>query len=177
MFRITKSFNLEYGHRVWTQELDKELSCGSSCACRHLHGHSGIVTLELGAQDTYRGMVLDFKNLEFVKKFIDDTLDHRFIVDKSDPWFIDLCQRYETTWSIEPDSELPDLFSRVVPQDAYPEWLVEIGQSFIVVAFVPTSELISQWLYEIASKKLLGIAQVSSVKWQETAKTSATYQP
>ena len=83
---IAKSFELDYGHRVWHQKLDEELSCGHSCVCRHLHGHRAtiIVHLEgdvLDAQD----MVTDFHNIGWFKKFLDSVMDHKMVLDIKDP--------------------------------------------------------------------------------------------
>jgi 6-pyruvoyltetrahydropterin/6-carboxytetrahydropterin synthase len=174
MFKITKEFHFEYGHRVWTQVLDKELSCNSQCACRHLHGHSGIITLELQAEQTSRAMVLDFKNLEFFKKFIDHTLDHKFIVDMNDPWFQDLLHK-NPSWIITPDDG--GFFATITAPTSLPEWNTEVAQGFLIVSFVPTSEMLSQWMCQIANFLLQGIASVSSLTWKETAKTTATYIP
>lgn len=88
MYTIDKQFEFEYGHRVWTQTLDERFSLDNRCICRHLHGHHAIVKLHLAAKELTEGMVTDFKHLNCFKKFLDDVLDHRFIIDENDPLFL-----------------------------------------------------------------------------------------
>jgi 6-pyruvoyltetrahydropterin/6-carboxytetrahydropterin synthase len=55
--------------------------------CRHLHGHNGRieVDIELATLDG-RGMVVDFTDIKnTLKKWVDDTLDHRLLLAKDDP--------------------------------------------------------------------------------------------
>jgi 6-pyruvoyltetrahydropterin/6-carboxytetrahydropterin synthase len=86
MFEIAKQFDFDYGHRVWTQTLDKKYSIDVQCVCKHFHGHRGTILLYLEGEDLNpQGMVWDFKNLNFFKKFIDDVLDHKMILDMHDP--------------------------------------------------------------------------------------------
>ncbi len=91
---IDKSFSFCYGHRVHNQRLDTEFTeSGNAClACRHLHGHEGLVKVFLeegedGSNVAEIGMVTDFKHLGWFKNFLDDTLDHKFIMDIKDPLF------------------------------------------------------------------------------------------
>ena len=86
-WKIAKQFDFCYGHRVWSQKLNKEFSLDNRCVCRHLHGHQGKVIVYLEDDELVDGMVTDFKHLNWFKKFLDDTLDHKFIIDKSDPMF------------------------------------------------------------------------------------------
>ena len=88
MYTIDKQFEFEYGHRVWTQTLDERFSLDNRCICRHLHGHHAIVKLHLAAKELTDGMVTDFKHLNCFKQFLDDVLDHRFIIDENDPLFL-----------------------------------------------------------------------------------------
>ena len=87
-YSIDKTFEFEYGHRVWSQTLNKAFSLDDKCICRHLHGHHGIVKIHLKADELKDGMVTDFKHLNCIKKFIDDVLDHKFLIDKNDPLFL-----------------------------------------------------------------------------------------
>ena len=83
MWTIDKSFNFEMGHRVWQQELNNpELSISTECACKHLHGHSYELKVFLKSNTLDKSsMLTDFKNLNFMKKFIDESLDHKFMID------------------------------------------------------------------------------------------------
>lgn len=86
---IDKQFSFCYGHRVWSQQLigDYCESGDTSCKCRALHGHEGLVHVFLEGSELTRGMVTDFKHLGWLKNFLDDNLDHKFIIDRNDPWF------------------------------------------------------------------------------------------
>jgi 6-pyruvoyltetrahydropterin/6-carboxytetrahydropterin synthase len=86
---IDKQFSFCYGHRVWSQQLigDYCESGDACCKCRHLHGHEGLVHVFLEGDELERGMVTDFKHLGWLKNFLDDNLDHKFIIDRNDPLF------------------------------------------------------------------------------------------
>src|SRR5262245_26915372 len=77
MFRVTRELTFCYGHRL-LQHQGK---------CRHLHGHNGrvLITLETASLDT-QGMVVDFAVLKrVVGGWLDETFDHRLILQVSDP--------------------------------------------------------------------------------------------
>ena len=77
MFKVTKRIEFCYGHRLLQYE----------GKCRHLHGHNGVVEVDLQA-DTLdgRGMVADFTDVKrALKTWIDETLDHRMLLRKDDP--------------------------------------------------------------------------------------------
>ena len=89
MYVIDKSFDFCYGHRVWSQELTEEFcEVGDYCTkCRHLHGHQGKLHVYLESDTLIKGMVTDFKHLGWLKDFLDNVIDHKFIIDRNDPWF------------------------------------------------------------------------------------------
>ena len=77
MFRVSKSIDFCYGHRL----LDYDGKC------KHLHGHNGRVEIELeGRSLDKRGMLVDFGDIKRVMKtWIDENLDHRMILRRDDP--------------------------------------------------------------------------------------------
>jgi 6-pyruvoyltetrahydropterin/6-carboxytetrahydropterin synthase len=91
---IDKAFDFCYGHRVWSQELDREFAMDECLMCRHLHGHQGRLKIFLSAESLERGMVTDFKHLNWFKEWLDATLDHKFILDRHDPLFFDLMSHF-----------------------------------------------------------------------------------
>jgi 6-pyruvoyltetrahydropterin/6-carboxytetrahydropterin synthase len=77
MFTVSREIDFCYGHRL----LDYPGKC------RHLHGHNGrvIVTLKASGLDQ-RGMVLDFSDIKrVVSHWIDENLDHRMLLNRTDP--------------------------------------------------------------------------------------------
>ena len=83
-FRVSREIDFCYGHRLLNYD----------GKCRYLHGHNGraIITIESAALDE-RGMVLDFSDIKrVVSGWIDDQLDHRMLLHKSDP-FVPLLQQ------------------------------------------------------------------------------------
>jgi len=104
---IDKSFSFCYGHRVHNQRLDTNFTeSGDAClACRHLHGHEGLIKVFLEEEKTginvqSTGMVTDFKHLGWFKNFIDDTLDHKMILDIKDPLLPNELESY-TRWILK----------------------------------------------------------------------------
>ena len=91
---IDKQFDFCYGHRVWSQRLEVEYSLDDCLMCRHLHGHQGKIKVFLESAQLQNGMVTDFKHLNWFKAWLDGVLDHKFILDRSDPLFFDLMSHY-----------------------------------------------------------------------------------
>lgn len=176
---IDKEFHFEMGHRVWSQKLEHgHLSLSTECACKHLHGHSYSVKVFLGANALDNSsMVTDFKNLNFMKEFLDSTLDHRFMVDINDP-------NFEIITSLDPAAYLlkTSFTNFELMGDSYNE---DLGlddakalhlNSFVLVDFVPTSENICKYLYKYAQEKIGDVAKVTAVELWETKKSHCRYE-
>ena len=77
MFSVSREIDFCYGHRL----LDYQGKC------RYLHGHNGraLITIEASGLDA-QGMVLDFAEIKrVIHRWIDQTLDHRMILNHNDP--------------------------------------------------------------------------------------------
>lgn len=192
---IDKQFDFCFGHRVWSQSLDTKYSLDGCLACRHLHGHQGKVKLFLGANQLEKGMVTDFKHTNIFKKWLDDIMDHKFIIDMNDPLFgsecreITLCHSHshsEFNLMIIKDENynywVPDLEQLKVileQQELNDDTLNAIMEKYeglIIVDFIPTSENLCKWWYEVANKMLNGLGiDVVAVEYWETPKSHCRY--
>ena len=76
MFNVSREIDFCYGHRLLNYE----------GKCRHLHGHNGRVVLSFDASGLdAHGMVVDFSEVKrVIGRWIDENLDHRMILDRSD---------------------------------------------------------------------------------------------
>lgn len=148
MWSITKSFEFDYGHRVWTQNLKKDFSCDTELKCRFLHGHRGVIKITLSRDHLESGMVTDFKHLNWFKKFIDEVLDHKTIIDIHDPALnilFPVIKNLGLVGKLEGYSICPNLEDPL---------LNEIYGGIVIVDFIPTSENLSAWLYSIVYRKM-----------------------
>ncbi len=77
MFTITKEVYFCYGHRLMNH----------AGKCRHLHGHSVKASISIQEEQlNQQGMVCDFADIrDCVEAFIDEHLDHNFLLHKEDP--------------------------------------------------------------------------------------------
>lgn len=77
MFTITKEVYFCYGHRLMNH----------AGKCRHLHGHSVKASISIQEEQlNQQGMVCDFADIrDCVEAFIDEHLDHNFLLHKDDP--------------------------------------------------------------------------------------------
>ena len=74
MYKISKQFTFSASHIL------DLLPNGHPCA--RLHGHSYVVTVHLRSEGLNEfGFVRDYRELDFIKEFIDNTLDHRHLND------------------------------------------------------------------------------------------------
>jgi len=175
MYKISKSFDFCYGHRVYSQNVNTKYSIDDENPCRRIHGHQGNVTVELRALSLdHRGFVIDFKELTFLKKFINDNLDHRFILSFEDPNFSHLAVGH----SPEDVKEIAypiEVLDGVIAGYRAPE--IE-NDSFVFVDFNPTSENLAEWIYstvECVLNKSPFKCRMESVIWSETPKTQAIF--
>ncbi|MCU7941462.1 MAG: 6-carboxytetrahydropterin synthase [Candidatus Thiodiazotropha sp. (ex Cardiolucina cf. quadrata)] len=77
MFSVTKEIHFCYGHRLLNHQ----------GKCRHLHGHNAKAVIRLEAEQLDPlGMVCDFSDIgDYVKNWIDRTLDHNMLLHSDDP--------------------------------------------------------------------------------------------
>lgn len=195
---IDKQFSFCYGHRVWSQKLENSFcETGDTCAkCRHVHGHEGLVHVFLEGERLSNGMVTDFKHLGWLKNFLDDTIDHKFIIDSHDPLFDKLVTEIfnkteqRTIGYSRPVTTMKGLpmepvyvpgTSVITGYTIYADNIVdgptkEYIEGVYVVDFIPTSENLSKWTFDLVSAKMnqLGI-KVSRIDWFETPKSRSSY--
>jgi 6-pyruvoyltetrahydropterin/6-carboxytetrahydropterin synthase len=177
MHSIKKKFSFCYGHRVWTQKLAEGYAIDPACKCKHLHGHEGEVTIELTADKLTNSMVTDFKNLGWFKKWLDDSLDHKLIIDLQDPLFEVLLFSYNRAQISNPEYFFnTGWFWKVASLEGLPQHVHDLVEGIVITNFVPTSENLAEWLFKIVEGKMkpLGVT-VKSVKLQETPSSCATY--
>jgi 6-pyruvoyltetrahydropterin/6-carboxytetrahydropterin synthase len=77
MYKIITKVKFEYAHRL-------VLHRGK---CRHVHGHSGEATIELGATELNdNGFVMDFTDVKTpLKEWVDEQWDHAYLANQADP--------------------------------------------------------------------------------------------
>jgi len=198
-WEIDKKFYFDFGHRVHNQSLNTEFSIDGSCACKHMHGHTGMVHVFLKSSELTGGFVTDFKHMNWFGKFVDDYLDHKFILDLNDPWFSNIvnakqnwidgnlvsltsCQPLNTKEGRElkinpvyvPGTDTLAGYNICVSDLSGPEQ--EYLESYFLVPFVPTSENFTKWLFDLVDAKMSKIdVQVSKISWNETPKSRAVY--
>jgi len=184
MYLISKVCVGSYGHRVYSQDVNADYAGGDATnGCHHLHGHQLALTVAVCAKELdHRTMVIDFKELGFVKKFVDSCVDHRFLVSLHDPNFekitgvsTDLVEKLSHSVFFHDDEFAGCMFNK----DAGNSVLEQVHlNSFLIVYFNPTSEELARWVYEGVSAVLDKSpfnAIVKDVTWSETPKTKAVY--
>lgn len=185
-YNIDKAIDFCYGHRVWNQALNSKYSLFSLCKCRHLHGHQGLLKIGLGSDVLDLGMVTDFNHLNCIKQLVDDVLDHHFIMDINDPLFYNIFPELKNNQKYIIDHKfykLVDIETMKHDQifDKSPE-IYEKLEGLTIVDFVPTSEKLCEFFYEVANDKLKGLPAKQEVKFTfiefwETPRSHCRYEP
>jgi len=77
MFKITKEFTCCSSHVL--NGLPKEHPCAT------LHGHNYVIRVELISDNLNDvGFVFDYRGLDYIKQWIDETMDHKHLNDVFD---------------------------------------------------------------------------------------------
>lgn len=182
MWTISKKFEFDYGHRVWSQELDRAASGMTENKCRHLHGHRGVVEVSIsGDQLDEKGMVTDFNNLNWLKRYIDDTIDHKTILDVEDPMLEQFLSEADIDF-LETDVEA-GFFSKVLQSDQEKNTIKgEYLSSFVFMKGVPTSENLAKVFADIVGDKIAQLKSqndiwLNQITFWETPKSKSVYEP
>jgi 6-pyruvoyltetrahydropterin/6-carboxytetrahydropterin synthase len=89
---VSKTFRFEAAHRLpWYEG-----------PCRHLHGHSYALTVELTGEPDDRGMVADFKDIKRLVAPLIDQWDHALIISVEDHVLLDTAEALETRYALLP---------------------------------------------------------------------------
>ena len=177
MYTISKAFEFNYGHRVWNQELDSQFSLSSECKCRHLHGHSASIEVSLSGDQLDRGMVTDFNHLNWIKDWIADNIDHKFIMDINDPMAHTMFDMQNGKVDDENIKLVRDKEETGYVFDTkFGAVVKEYYDSMFFVDFSPTSESLAKWIFDFVKRKMQPLnVKVEQVSWKESPKTVAIY--
>lgn len=174
---IDKTFEYCYGHRVHTQRLNGSFSDNLKCACRHLHGHEGKLHVFLTADELNdTGMVTDFRHLEWLKKWINEYIDHQFLLDINDPLYNQMIGEQILLPVYIPDTNMiaGHTINMLKYEEGTPEY--EYYEGFLIVDFVPTSENLCKWMSKLVDAKMKALnVEVQRIEWWETPKSRSTY--
>ncbi len=115
MFTVTKEVSFCYGHRLMEH----------AGKCRNVHGHSVKAAITLSAEKLNRhGMVCDFGEIDGVAcGFIEEQLDHNFLLHRDDPLLPFLRQANERFMALDehPTAEyLAKLIYQYIAAQGYP---------------------------------------------------------
>lgn len=140
--KISKEISWEMGHA---------LSAPYKGKCNQLHGHSWKVIFTYEGPLDDRGMVIDFAEFRKMKTWIDENLDHKFLV-KHNHLVLTPYHHSDDGFDIE---------------------TVELG--LFPMQFNPTSENLAKYLHETACHVMNLNGMRLSVTIKETCTSSATY--
>ena len=181
MHIISKEIEGDFGHRVWTQNLDEEFACTTSCKCKALHGHRFKIVPELYNEDGLQadGMVTDFSHLAAFKKWVDAVMDHKLLMDINDPALYTLFPKVIVSSDANRNDstkyrkyELPDMVDGNAPLHE-----LELYQGLTIVHFVPTAENLCKWLaINMLPQFLPKGVRVKSLTFYETPKSFARWE-
>lgn len=109
LFKVIKQIEFCYGHRL--------INYNGKCA--HLHGHNGLVEIVLATKQLdARGMVVDFVDVKkIVNDFLNRELDHKMILNASDP-FVKILQDNQEPMFLMQENPTAENIAKVIYQYA-----------------------------------------------------------
>ena len=188
MHTVEKTFEFDLAHRIHNQNLDSSFTETSKpvLKCRRLHGHTAQLKIKLGADKLVDDMVIDYNEMGFVKRMIDDVLDHRTLLSTEDPLYKKVVKNIFKQYT--------NIISEIALNDS--EWeaqtintfsiedqdIKEFLSAFVMVPFTTSSENIANWIAEVVKEHVdlyntrnNTNVKLVSVSYKETPKSEAVY--
>ena len=105
MFRLSREFSFCYGHRL--------LHYSGKCA--HPHGHNAVVRITLCSETlNAAGMVVDFGELkQTMGRWIEENLDHRMVLHRSDP-LVSMLQEMNEPIYLMDENPTAEFFAKIL---------------------------------------------------------------
>lgn len=178
-YYIEKQFEAAVAHRIHNQSLCNTMRDNVKRAnpCRNCHGHTTTFMVGLSSEYLVDDLTLDFNNIGFVKKALDQHYDHRFTLAKIDPLYNFLVvEAYNqlAAYAVENGfakefipltlKNIDDLdggegyrCATVVVPDEYRasgHCLVELLDGFTITDFTTSSENLAHWMYNVVKNRL-----------------------
>ena len=185
MYTIQKEFSADLAHRVHTQKLDCKFTENNSkrLKCRGLHGHTVSMLIKLQSDELVNHMVLDYNEIGWFKKLIDDILDHKTLLCVDDPIFkkvflpLGKGLYYVDEYCTEEFKVRKFKLDEIDDPD-----ILELLSSITVLNFPSTSENLAHWLHDVVQKNIDDFnsrnntnVKCLSVAYKETPKSEAVY--
>lgn len=190
MYTIEKTFEFDLAHRIHNQNLDDKFTENKNpiLKCRRFHGHTAQLKIKLGADELADDMVLDYNEIGFIKKMIDDVLDHKTLISTYDPLYEKVVKRIYMDYSESGTLCITPTWWRCsyLTIDDYitdPD-IREFISSFTLVQFTTSSENIANWIAGVVNEHIdlynsrnHTDVKLISVSYKETPKSEAVYMP
>lgn len=189
MYTVEKTFEFDLAHRIHNQNLDGSFTETSKpvLKCRRLHGHTAQLKVKLGSDKLVDDMVIDYNEMGFVKRMIDDVLDHRTLLSSEDPLYEKVVKNIfkQHTNLISGISLFNDIkwHTRTIDTSAIDDPdIKEFLSAFVIVPFTTSSENIAGWIAEVVKEHVdlyntrnNTDVKLISVSYKETPKSEAIY--
>lgn len=137
MITISRDFGIDYGHRLVNHE----------SKCRHVHGHRGLVRVELIAPNLdHIGRVLDFGEIKTrLGNWLDENFDHAFIAEEGDP-IIPWLAAHEMRTHVMDAPPTAEHLARYVGFTVFPKLLQETPCKVVRVIWWETPNCSATWV-------------------------------
>jgi 6-pyruvoyltetrahydropterin/6-carboxytetrahydropterin synthase len=131
VFTISRQFTFCYGHRLLHH----------TGKCANLHGHNGTVKIDLqDCQLNPQGMVTDFVDIKSsIGQWIENTLDHRTILEACDP-LVDVLRKQDEPVLVLPVEPTAENLAKLIYEQAE-----EFGLPVCAVSFRETDTCTAEY--------------------------------
>lgn len=185
MYTIQKEFSADLAHRVHTQKLDCKFTENNSkrLKCRGLHGHTVSILIKLESDKLVNNMVLDYNEIGWFKKLIDDLLDHKTLLCYYDPIFQKVFLPLgKGLYDVDEYSANQYKVQKFKLDEIDDPDITELLNSITILNFPSTSENLAQWLQNVVENSVEMYnafnntnVKCTSVAYKETPKSEAVY--
>ena len=157
MHTVEKTFEFDLAHRIHNQNLDGSFTETDKpvLKCRRLHGHTAQLKVKLGSDELVDDMVIDYNEMGFIKRMIDDVFDHRTLLSSKDPLYEKVVKNIFSQYTNIGEITLNDFKWHAQTIDTSPvpdQDIKEFLSAFVIVPFTTSSENIAGWVAAVVKR-------------------------